>query len=105
MNKTLYKVTFLNHGKIYELYAGRVASGSLWGFTEVADLQFDVHDRGTPARRVRRHQGAAPADAEHRPHRGSREEGPVRDPRRRQRREGGHAVPDAGEAALTSLER
>jgi hypothetical protein len=44
MPKTLYKVTFLNHGRIYELYAGRVSSGSLWGFTEVADLVFDVHD-------------------------------------------------------------
>ena len=44
MSRTLYKVTFLNHGRIYELYAQRVASGSLWGFTEVADLVFDVHD-------------------------------------------------------------
>ena len=41
--KTLYKVTFLNHGKIYEVYAQRVASSALWGFTEVADLVFDVH--------------------------------------------------------------
>ena len=44
MTRTLYKITFLNHGKIYELYAGRVNSGSLWGFTEVAELVFDVHD-------------------------------------------------------------
>ena len=44
MAKTLYKITFLNHGKIYELYARRVNSGSLWGFTEVADLVFDVHE-------------------------------------------------------------
>ena len=41
--KTLYKVTFLNHGKVYEVYAQRVASSTLWGFTEVADLVFDVH--------------------------------------------------------------
>ena len=41
--KTLYKVTFLNHGKVYELYARRVSSGALWGFTEVADLVFDVN--------------------------------------------------------------
>ena len=40
----LFKVTFLNHGRIYALYARRVSSGSLWGFTEVADLVFDVHD-------------------------------------------------------------
>ena len=44
MAKTLYKVTFLNTGKVYELYARRVGSGTLWGFTEVADLVFDVHD-------------------------------------------------------------
>ena len=44
MAKSLYKVTFLNHGKVYELYARSVSSGQLWGFTEVADLLFDVHD-------------------------------------------------------------
>ena len=44
MAKPLYKVTFLNHGRIYELYARRVESGSLWGFTEIAELVFDVHD-------------------------------------------------------------
>ena len=44
MAKPLYKVTFLNHGRIYELYARSVASGSLWGFTEIAGLVFDVHE-------------------------------------------------------------
>jgi len=44
MAKTLYKVTFFNAGKVYELYARRVASGALWGFTEIAELVFDVHD-------------------------------------------------------------
>jgi hypothetical protein len=43
MAKTLYKITFLNHGQVYVLYAKRVSSGNLWGFTEVADLVFDVH--------------------------------------------------------------
>ena len=43
MAKTLYKVTFLNHGKVYELYARHIASSSLWGFTEVGELVFDVH--------------------------------------------------------------
>lgn len=42
--KPLYKVTFLNAGRVYELYARKVASGALWGFTEVAELVFDVHD-------------------------------------------------------------
>ena len=44
MSKPLYKVTFLNAGKVYEIYARTVASGALWGFTEVGDLVFDVHD-------------------------------------------------------------
>ena len=42
--KTLYKVTFLNHGRIYELYARHVVSGNLWGFTEVSELVFDISD-------------------------------------------------------------
>lgn len=44
MPKSLYKVSFHSHGKIYELYAERVSSGELWGFVEVADLVFDVHE-------------------------------------------------------------
>jgi hypothetical protein len=44
MSKTLFKVTFLSLGKVYELYARRVASGELWGFVEVADLVFDVRE-------------------------------------------------------------
>ncbi|HVR81152.1 MAG TPA: DUF1820 family protein, partial [Luteimonas sp.] len=38
------KVTFLNHGKIYELYARQVSASSLWGFTEVGELVFDVRN-------------------------------------------------------------
>ncbi|KAB8182138.1 DUF1820 family protein [Lysobacter maris] len=44
MSKTLYKVTFLNAGKVYELYARQVASGALWGFTEIRELVFDLGD-------------------------------------------------------------
>ena len=44
MAKPLYKVTFVNIGKVYELYARNVVSGALWGFTEVGELVFDVHD-------------------------------------------------------------
>ncbi|WP_066092847.1 DUF1820 family protein [Xanthomonas massiliensis] len=43
-DKTLYKITFLNHGKVYELYARHVGSSALWGFNEVSELVFDVHD-------------------------------------------------------------
>ena len=44
MRKPLYKVTFLNAGRVYELYSKRVAASSLWGFTEVAELVFDTRD-------------------------------------------------------------
>ena len=43
MSKPLYKVVFLNHGKVYELYAQRVAASAIWGFTEVSGLVFDVN--------------------------------------------------------------
>ncbi|HLS83503.1 MAG TPA: DUF1820 family protein [Arenimonas sp.] len=43
-SRVLYKVTFLNAGKVYELYARRVSASQLWGFTEVADLVFDVNE-------------------------------------------------------------
>ena len=44
MSKPLYKVTFLNHGKVYELDARRVGGSSRWGFTEVGELVFDLHE-------------------------------------------------------------
>lgn len=40
-NKRLYKIIFLNQGKVYELFSESVASSGLWGFVEVADLVFD----------------------------------------------------------------
>lgn len=43
-SKTLYKITFLNHGKIYELYAHSVSSSALWGFTEIGEIAFDVNE-------------------------------------------------------------
>ena len=44
MKTKLYKITFLNHSKVYELYARQVAASGLWGFTEVGELVFDLHD-------------------------------------------------------------
>jgi len=44
MKSTLYRVTFLSHGKVYTLYAKDVDSGRLWGFIEVSGLLFDVHE-------------------------------------------------------------
>lgn len=39
--KPLFKIIFINHGKVYELFSKRVASSGLWGFIEVADLVFE----------------------------------------------------------------
>ena len=44
--RKLFKVTFLHLGKCYELYAHHVASSSLWGFTEVGELDFEANGEG-----------------------------------------------------------
>jgi len=36
--KKLYRVRFLNEGRIFELYAREVGQGMLFGFIEIADL-------------------------------------------------------------------
>jgi hypothetical protein len=38
--KTIYKVTFLNQGQVYEIYARSVGHGTLFGFVEVEELIF-----------------------------------------------------------------
>jgi hypothetical protein len=38
--KRLYRVIFINQGKVYEIYARRVCQGNLFGFIEIADLVF-----------------------------------------------------------------
>ncbi len=43
-SRTLYKISFHNAGKVYELYARQVASSPLWGFTEVSELVWDGTD-------------------------------------------------------------
>ena len=35
MEKQLYRITFLNQGKVYELYAEHVGHGHLGGFIEI----------------------------------------------------------------------
>jgi len=42
--KPLYKIIFLNHGKVYELYSEGVTSSGLWGFVEVSKLVFEKGD-------------------------------------------------------------
>jgi hypothetical protein len=43
-DKKLYKIVFLNNGKVYELFSEGVASSGLWGFVEVSDLVFESSD-------------------------------------------------------------
>lgn len=38
--KRLYRVQFVNQGRIYEIYAREVSQGSLFGFLEVSDMVF-----------------------------------------------------------------
>ena len=39
--KRIYKVMFLNQGKLYEIYAQKVSHGTLFGFIEVEELAFE----------------------------------------------------------------
>src|ERR1043165_4487616 len=36
----IFKVVFVNQGKVYEIYARKVSQGSLFGFVEVEELVF-----------------------------------------------------------------
>jgi hypothetical protein len=40
-SKPIYKIIFLNQGKVYEIYARRVSqTGTLFGFVEIEELVF-----------------------------------------------------------------
>ena len=38
--KHIYKIAFHNQGKVYELHAGEISQGELYGFVEIADIIF-----------------------------------------------------------------
>ena len=38
--KKLYRVAFVNQGKVYEIYARRVSQGELYGFVDVEGILF-----------------------------------------------------------------
>lgn len=40
----LYRIAFLNHGKVYELFCSGVCSSGLFGFVEVSGLSFGDKD-------------------------------------------------------------
>lgn len=39
-NKKLFRIAFLNHGKVYELFCRGVCTSNLLGFLEVSGLEF-----------------------------------------------------------------
>lgn len=39
----IFRVSFINQGKVYQLHAERVVQGDIYGFVEIADLLFDEH--------------------------------------------------------------
>jgi hypothetical protein len=45
MRKKLYKITFQSQGRTLELYARNIDTSSLWGFTQIADIEFE-HSEG-----------------------------------------------------------
>ena len=45
MRKKLYKITFQSQGRTLELYACHVDSSTLWGFTQIGDIEFE-HSEG-----------------------------------------------------------
>jgi hypothetical protein len=44
-SEKLYRVTFLNQGQVYEVYARHVSPGGLLGFVEVEELVFGATGR------------------------------------------------------------
>lgn len=42
-SKHIYKVIFLNQGKLYEVYARQVNDGGMLGFVEIEELIFGEH--------------------------------------------------------------
>ncbi len=39
----IFRITFYNQGKVYQLHAERVSQGDLYGFIEISDLLFNEH--------------------------------------------------------------
>lgn len=39
----MYRITFINHGKVYQLHAEQVGQAELLGFVAVSGLLFDTH--------------------------------------------------------------
>ena len=42
--RQIYRVAFLKHGKVYEMYCRDISSTNLWGFVELTELVFGAQD-------------------------------------------------------------
>ncbi len=104
MSKTdkekLFRVAFLNHGKVYELYCTGICTSGLLGFVEVSGLVFDETDSmvidPTEEKMRDEFEGVellAPANAQRVTGRTGQEKRPGDHPRPRKRRKG-HPVSD-----------
>ena len=43
-NNEIYRVSFLKHGKVYEMYCRNVSTSDLWGFVDLSGLVFGESD-------------------------------------------------------------
>lgn len=43
--KHIYRVAFINQGKVYEVYCRKVGQGGLYGFVEIEDIIFGERSR------------------------------------------------------------
>ena len=43
-NEKLFRIAFLNHSKVYEIFCTGVSTSGLWGFVEVSGLEFGDKD-------------------------------------------------------------
>ena len=44
VNEKLYRIAFLNHGKVYELFCAGVCTSGLLGFIEISGLELGDKD-------------------------------------------------------------
>ena len=42
--RKIYRVSFLKHGKVYEIFCREVSSSDLWGFVDLRELVFGAKD-------------------------------------------------------------
>jgi len=43
-NSTLYRINFINHNQVYEIYAQSINTDQLLGFMSIKQLQFDIKE-------------------------------------------------------------